>query len=106
MPRWSAMARAAAMETARIAFAPSFALVGVPSSAIIALSSPRSSLQDDVGFDSGVSPRVQDFAGNNQLNLSHGMSPESLAGRFARVGGRRREQYETCNYTGAVSRYR
>jgi len=31
--------------------------------------------QDDVGFDSRVSARIEDLASKNQLNLCHGMSP-------------------------------
>ena len=127
------MARAAAIETARIAFAPSLLLVGVPSSSqhgvvelallagVHALQFGRDDLvdvvdrlqhafaeiaplvavaqlqrfvlagggsagngsaaagaafQDDIGFNGRISAGVENFAGKNQFNFCHGISPD------------------------------
>ena len=31
--------------------------------------------KNDIGFDRGISTGVQNFAGNNQFDIRHGMSP-------------------------------
>src|SRR3972149_2969452 len=97
-----AAARAVAIETARIALAPSLALFSVPSRGppVVAI------LQDDLGLHGGIAPRVEDFMSANFHYPGHCPPPfrsaaderrpaaSSLVGRPGQALGSRRRPGE------------